>query len=504
MAGISEELRQAVLQAAIQGKLTRKLSADGNVQDLLEKIKTEKEHLIIEKKIPKEKNSKPINEDEQLISIPEHWLYVRVQDIASYITDYVANGSFATLKKHTNVYDTPNYAIFVRTVDLSANFQNTLSYIDQESYNFLQKSALYGGELILPNIGGSIGKTFLMPDLGCPMSLAPNSIMVKFMLPIMNVYFSYIIRSPYGQKFLIKTKGGTATPKFSKTELRNMVVPLPPLDELERIVTRVEEIMEKIDELEKIEKELTALRTAFPGDMKAALIQAAMQGKLTEPLPEDGNAGDLLAKIKEEKETLVKEKKIKKEKSLKPIIEDEIPFEIPKNWKWCRWGTLSYSIQYGVNSPALQTGNAKMVRISDIQNNTIVWESVPYCDIKDSDIETYQLSNKDILFARTGGTVGKTVIVKNMPMDIPYVYAGYLIRTNYYENLLPQYLKYFMESELYWNQLRNGTTKNAQPNCNGQTLSAMIIPIPPLAEQQRIVEKLDKLLPLCESLENNL
>ena len=249
---------------------------------------------------------------------------------------------------------------------------------------------------------------------------------------------------------------------------------------------------------------LKRINTVFPSDMKAALLQAAMQGKLTEQLPEDGNAGDLLAKIKEEKEALVKEKKIKKEKSLKPIIEDEIPFEIPKNWKWCRWGTLSYSIQYGFNSPALQTGNAKMVRISDIQNNNIVWESVPYCGIKDSDIETYQLSNKDILFARTGGTVGKTVIVKNMPMDIPYVYAGYLIRTNYHEDLLPQYLKYFVESELYWSQLRSGTTKNAQPNCNGQTLSAMIIPIPPLAEQHRIVKKLDKLLPLCESLETNL
>src|SRR5699024_795799 len=130
--------------------------------------------------------------------------------------DYVANGSFATLKKNTKTFKTKNYALFVRTMDLTSNFKGECSYIDKSSYDFLRKSKLYGGELILPNIGGSIGKAFLMPDLNMPMSLAPNSIMIKFLHPIMNKFFSFIIQSPYGATFLRNTKGGTATPKFSK------------------------------------------------------------------------------------------------------------------------------------------------------------------------------------------------------------------------------------------------------------------------------------------------
>ena len=177
-------------------------------------------------------------------------------------------------------------------------------------------------------------------------------------------------------------------------------------------------------------------------------------------------------------------------------ISDEIPFEIPESWEWCRWGELSQSIQYGYNAPAKQAGRIKMVRISDIQDNKVLWDSVPYCDIEESEIDTYFLQANDILFARTGGTVGKSYLVKDVPEDA--IYAGYLIRTRYSNSLCPEYLKFFMESELYWTQLRNGTIATAQPNCNGKTLYNMIVPIPPLEEQHRIVAKIEELLPYIE------
>lgn len=139
-----------------------------------------------------------------------------------------------------------------------------------------------------------------------------------------------------------------------------------------------------------------------------------------------------------------------------------------------------------------------MVRISDIQDGKVLWESVPFCDIQENEIPNYLLKKNDILFARTGGTVGKSYLVKDVPEEA--VYAGYLIRTQYSESLCPEYLKYFMESALYWTQLKNGTIATAQPNCNGQTLSKMILPLPPLAEQKRIVAKLEQLQSLCERL----
>ena len=136
-----------------------------------------------------------------------------------------------------------------------------------------------------------------------------------------------------------------------------------------------------------------------------------------------------------------------------------------------------------------------MVRISDIHNNEVQWDSVPYCDISENDIETYSLQPRDILFARTGGTVGKSYLVSQIKE--PAVYAGYLIRTRYSEEILSQYLKYFMESELYWSQLRSGTIATAQPNCNGQTLSKMLLPIPPKEEQERIVKMINDLFSYC-------
>ena len=202
--------------------------------------------------------------------------------------------------------------------------------------------------------------------------------------------------------------------------------------------------------------------------------------------------------IQTEKQHLIAEKKIKKEKPLAEISEDEIPFDIPESWKWVRWGNLSFSIQYGYNAPAKQAGRIKMVRISDIQNGKVIWDSVPFCDIRDEDLSTYLLAENDILFARTGGTVGKSYIVKEIPEEA--IYAGYLIRTRYSDMLCPEYLYYFMQTHLYWIQLRNGTIATAQPNCNGQTLSKMILPLPPLAEQKRIVAKIEELLPLCERL----
>ena len=173
-------------------------------------------------------------------------------------------------------------------------------------------------------------------------------------------------------------------------------------------------------------------------------------------------------------------------------IDDEIPFEIPESWHWERWGNLSYSIQYGYNASAETTGDIRMIRISDIQDGGVLWDTVPFCHINKSEINAYLLQKDDILFARTGGTVGKSLLIDSVPY--PSIFAGYLIRTRYSNMLSSLYMKYFMECELYWEQLRNGTIATAQPNCNGKTLAKMILPIPPYNEQIRITNKLKQIL----------
>lgn len=235
--------------------------------------------------------------------------------------------------------------------------------------------------------------------------------------------------------------------------------------------------------------------------LKNSILQLAIQGKLVPQDPHDEPASELLKRIRKEKEQLVKEGKLKK-KDLEstPIAEDEKPFEIPESWEWCRWGELAFNIQYGYNAPALPSGDIRMVRISDIQNSEVRWNTVPFCNIKDDEISSYLLGDNDILFARTGGTVGKSFLVKKVPY--PSIYAGYLIRTQYDSKLLvPEYLKMFMDSDIYWRQLKDGTIATAQPNCNGKTLSKMVLPIPPLSEQHRIVEKIEELMPLVEEFD---
>lgn len=245
--------------------------------------------------------------------------------------------------------------------------------------------------------------------------------------------------------------------------------------------------------------------------LKNSILQWAIQGKLVPQDPNDEPASVLLEKIRQEKERLIKEKKIKRDKNASIIyrgednsyyekmlatgevkcIDEEIPFDVPQGWEWERWGNIAQTIQYGYNAPALEYGVIKMVRISDIQENCVLWDNVPYCLIDENDIDTYLLKVNDILFARTGGTVGKSFLVEEVPEKA--IYAGYLIRTRYSSLLNPRYMKSFMESQLYWEQLKNGTIATAQPNCNGKTLAKMLLPIPPTKEQDRIVKKLTQL-----------
>ena len=316
-------------------------------------------------------------------------------------------------------------------------------------------------------------------------------------------YLYYYLQNPiFTQIFKEKTTGIIGG--VSVNTLKNLLFAMPPLAEQERIVAEIEKFEPLIAEYDKLEQQATKLDGEIYDKLKKSILQYAIQGKLVPQDSNDESAAVLLERIRAEKKAQLGKKYVEsyiykgddncyyEHINGKDVdITEDIPFDLPDSWSWSRWGELSDSIQYGYNAPAIQSGRIKMVRISDIHENQVMWENVPYCDIAEEDISTYLLKENDILFARTGGTVGKSFLVKNIKEEA--IYAGYLIRTRYNSKLIPQYFKYFMESPLYWSQLRNGTIATAQPNCNGQTLSKMIVPVPPLAEQKRIVEKIDEI-----------
>ena len=453
--------------------------------------------------------------DEITFDIPDSWEWVRLNEAVLYTTDYVANGSFATLRENVKNYKTENYALLVKTQDFSNNFTRNLTYIDKQGYEFLAKSKLYGGELMLSNIGASIGKAFIIPKLDKPMSLAPNSIIVKCINDTMTQFVKYLILSPFGQDILKNFTAGTAMPKFSKTQLRGTLIPLPPLKEQQRIVDKLKELEPYINDYDKAYEKIEKLNTDFPDLLKKSILQEAVQGKLVPQDQTDEPASVLIEQIRQEKEQLIKDKKIKKDKNESYIfrrdnshyekigkeercIDDEIPFDIPDSWEWCTLASVTEQIHYGYTASAAPVGDAKLARITDIQDNKIMWETVPYCSISKENLPKYKLKNRDILIARTGGTIGKTYIVRNLNENA--VFASYLIRAIPLQLVNEEYLKLFMESPLYWEQLKAYSMGTGQPNVNGQSLSKLRLPLPPLNEQQRIVEYYKNILPKIKAL----
>ena len=485
----TKALRQRILTMAIQGKLTDQRKEDGNAQDLYNQIQEEKQKLIKEKKIKKEKSLSNITAEEIPFDIPKNWMWVRFGDVANYrkgpFGSSLTKAMFVPKSNNTvKVYEQKNA---IRKDASLGNYYIPYDYYEKKMQGFV----VHSGDIIV-SCAGTIGEAYILPS-DIELGILNQALMrVRTYQGIKKEYFL----ACFGYAITRGDHKGNGTaikniPPFSI--LKKMMFPLPPLAEQKRIVEKVSSLFAQLDAIDKAYDEYRELQQT----MKFRLLEQAIQGKLTDQRKEDGNAQDLYNQVLEEKQKLIKEKKIKKAKKLPVITEDEIPFDIPENWMWVRWGTLSISIKYGYNTSAQKDGKIKMVRISDIQNNQVNWDSVPFCNIPKEEITQYLLRKNDILFARTGGTVGKSYLVSEVPENV--VYAGYLIRTRYSEKLSPQYLKYFMESDLYWSQLKKGTTTTAQPNCNAKTLGKMVLPLPPLAEQKRIVEKLDKLLPLCEA-----
>jgi len=188
--------------------------------------------------------------------IPESWGLVPISEITEFVTDYVANGSFASLAENVTYKDTEDAAVLIRLVDYNNDFKGNFVFIDEHAYEFLGKSKLYGDEIIISNVGANVGTVFRCPHLPYKMSLGPNAIMVKFKES--DDFYFFWLRSHAGQHMLHSIVTGSAQPKFNKTNFRDMIVPVPPRGQQEKIVSILQPLEDKIEQNKKINDNLAA------------------------------------------------------------------------------------------------------------------------------------------------------------------------------------------------------------------------------------------------------
>lgn len=309
--------------------------------------------------------------------------------------------------------------------------------------------------------------------------------------------FMYFILSPHFQKQLLDNCTGTTAKGIKAAKLKHLLIPLPPLAEQHRIVAKIEEFQPDIDAYDKAQTKLQAIEQRFPDDMKKSLLQYAIEGKLVPQRKEEGTAKDLLTAIRAEKAQLIKEKKIKKTKPLPAITDDEKPYAIPDSWEWRRLGDISTIVTGGTPSksqPLYYGGNVPFYKPADIQDNKYVNTPKEFLSIMGK--EKAKFVPKGSVAVNCIGNIGKSAI---LPRDGA---TNQQINSICYY-IYPDYLYWFCQSMMFILQLKKVSSMTTIPIVNKSKVEQCIIPLPPLAEQHRIVAKLEELLPLCQHLTAN-
>ena len=485
-----QELKNSILAMAFQGKLTQQFDADGSIDQLVKKCKEDKAIAIKEGKYRNEKFRGPIESDEYLI--PENWCVMYISDISLF------QEGPGILSVDFRTKGIP--LIRIAGMQTSRVTLNGCNYLDPVMVETKWKHFRLDVGDILISTSASMDKVCEVYD-DCAGAI-PYTGQIRFKMygGIYKEYFKWFVQSPFYIKQINAQQAGAAIKHYGPTHLKKMTIPIAPLAEQKRIVAKIEELLPYIDHYEQAWSKLEQFNSRFPEDMKKSLLQYAIQGKLVEQRPEEGTAEELFAQIQEEKQRLIAEKKIKKEKPLPEITEDEKPFDIPESWKWVRVGDIfAHNTGKAMNSTAKKVDKPGDVRrfitISNLYWNSFDFSSVKEMFFSDDELERCTVTKGDLLMCEGGAYYGRTAIW-NYDYDICFQNHVHRLRPYKAVELLFFYhLFYFYKSMNMMNA--KGT---AMPGLSSQTLHQMVVPLPPLAEQKRIVEKLEQLLPLCEKL----
>ena len=481
----AQDLKNSILQLAVQGKLVEQRAEEGTARELLEQIKLEKDQLIKDKKIKKSKPLPEITEDEIPFEIPESWEWMRVGDVGSW------SAGATPSRQHPEYYE--GEIPWLKTGDLNDGYITDIpEFVGQLA---LEKTSLRLnpiGSVLMAMYGATIGKLGILKieattNQACCACIPYSCIENKYL-------FFYLMSQ---RKNYISMGAGGAQPNISKEKIVMSLIPVPPLDEQKRIVAKIEEILPYIDQYDKAYTKLETFNKKFPEYMKKSILQMAMQGKLVEQRAEEGTADELYEQIVAEKAQLIKDGKIKKEKPLPEIAEDEIPFEIPSSWKWVRFSEVMDVRDGTHDSPKYIETGIPLVTSKNISGGGLDFSNVKYISREDADKinERSNVDTGDILFAMIG-SIGNPVIVNK---DREFCVKNVALFKNYDKSkMCIEYVYWFLYREQYI--MKKVASGGVQSFISLRVFRNYLFPLPPLEEQKRIVAKIEELLPYCDQL----
>ena len=470
-----QELKNSILQLAIQGKLVEQRPEEGTGTELFQQIQEEKKRLIKEGVIRKGKKLPEITEEEVPFEIPNSWFWARMSDTV-----------IKTIKRGKS----PTYTINSNTLVFAQKCNTKMGFIDISLSRCLDETTLkkypteefmQNNDIVINSTGnGTLGRVGIYKDSDNPENkpIVPDShvTIIRTSNKICVKYSFYCLK--YYQPYMEKLgSGSTNQTELSAGKIQALLFPLPPLAEQKRIVAKIEELQPLIDRYEKAWTKLEDFNQRFPTDIQKSLLQLAIQGKLVAQRPEEGTGSELYQQIQREKKRLIKAGTLKKGKKLPEITEEEVPFEIPESWKLVRLGDIiSIKSGNGLTSTQMIDGPIPVYGgngITGYHNESFLHE-------------------KTIVIGRVGFYCGSVHITE----PEAWVTDNAFITTYPQKSIDRAYLVYILR---HMNLGRNNNA-TAQPVVSGKKIYPLPFPLPPLAEQRRIVAKLDKLLPLCEKL----
>ena len=528
-----QKLRELILDLAVRGKLVPQDANDEPAAVLLERIKKEKERLVKEGKVKKEKSLPAIKDNEIPYDLPKSWEWVKLD----YICSYIQRGKSP---KYVDKSDFP--VIAQKCIQWHGIELQKAKFICPESVEkYSDERFLETGDLLLNSTGtGTLGRVciYIHEENIYKKVVADSHVTVIRPILIESKFIYFWIASDFVQSEIeAKSSGSTKQIELATSTVKNYLFPLPPLNEQKRIVTKVDELMKLCDELEARQKKkqetrilinnaaLNKLLTAETpetftknwqrisdnfdllysapeniGKLRQAILQLAVMGKLVPQNANDEPAAVLLERIKKEKERLIKEGKVKKEKSLPAIKDDEIFYQLPNNWRWTKIGNLCLSIVPNRDKPKSFSGGYPWITLSNFDENKIeLINNHSGLGLSDSEVREYNariIPNGSVIMSCVG-RFGLVVVIDKDVVTNQQIH-GFVVPAS----LNSKYLAYVIKSQ---KQFLDESAKSTTISYLNKTRCESIpIPLPPLAEQKRIVTKVDKLMKLCDELETKL